>query len=62
MNWQQDEDKQSKKQNTICVRNHYTQTNTNNICCKVFDVEIYILSTFFILIQAVKFSAQKMST
>jgi hypothetical protein len=27
----QDEDKQDKKQNTICVGHHYTQTNTNNV-------------------------------
>jgi hypothetical protein len=27
----QDEDKQSKKYNTICVGYHYTQANTNNV-------------------------------
>jgi hypothetical protein len=27
----QDEDKQNKKHNTICVGHHYTQTNTNNV-------------------------------
>ena len=27
----QDEDKQNKKYNTICVGYHYTQTNTNNV-------------------------------
>jgi hypothetical protein len=26
----QDEDKQDKKHNTICIGHHYTQTNTNN--------------------------------
>ena len=26
----QDEDKQDKKHNTICVGHHYTQINTNN--------------------------------
>ena len=36
-NWQhrvhktQDEDKQSKNNNTICVGHHYAQTNTNNV-------------------------------
>jgi hypothetical protein len=24
-------DKQNKKHNTICVRHHYAQTNTNNV-------------------------------
>jgi len=27
----QDEDKQSKKHNTICVRHYYMETNTNNV-------------------------------
>ena len=27
----QDEDKQNKKHNTICVGHHYAQTNTNNV-------------------------------
>ena len=27
----QDEDKQNKQQNTICVGHHYLQANTNNI-------------------------------
>ena len=27
----QDEDKQSKKHNTICVGHHYAQTNINNV-------------------------------
>ena len=27
----QDEDKQKKKHNTICVGHHYTQANTNNV-------------------------------
>jgi len=27
----QDEEKQNKKQNTICVGHHSTQTNTNNV-------------------------------
>jgi len=27
----QDDDKQNKKHNTICVGHHYTQTNTNNV-------------------------------
>ena len=36
-NWQdlahktQDEDKQNKKHNAMCVGQHYTQTNTNNV-------------------------------
>jgi hypothetical protein len=36
-NWQhwvhktQDEDKQNKKHNTICVGQYYIQTNTNNV-------------------------------
>jgi phosphoenolpyruvate carboxylase len=30
-NWQQDEEKQNKKHNIICVEHHYTQTNTNNV-------------------------------
>ena len=31
-NWQQDQEKQNKKHNTICVVYLYTQTNTNKIC------------------------------
>jgi len=27
----QGEEKQNKNHNTICVRHHYTQTNTNNV-------------------------------
>jgi len=27
----QDEDKQNKKHNIICVRHHYMQTSTNNV-------------------------------
>jgi len=27
----QDEDKQNKIHNTICIEHHYTQTNTNNV-------------------------------
>ena len=27
----QDEDKHNKSHNTICVGNHYTQTNTNSV-------------------------------
>jgi hypothetical protein len=27
----QDEEKQNKKHNTLCVGYHYTQTNTNNV-------------------------------
>ena len=27
----QDEDKQNKKHNTICILHHYEQTNTNNV-------------------------------
>jgi hypothetical protein len=27
----QDEDKQNKKYNTVCVGHHYTKTNTNNV-------------------------------
>jgi hypothetical protein len=27
----QDEEKENKTHNTICVRHHYTQTNTNNM-------------------------------
>ena len=32
-NWQQDEEKQNKKHNTVCVGHHFTQTNNVNKTC-----------------------------
>jgi len=34
----QDEDKQNKKHNTICVGHHYAQTNTNNVNTTCFPM------------------------
>jgi hypothetical protein len=46
-NWQQDEDKQNEKHNTICVGYHYAQTNTNNVNKTWFPSYLFQELVFF---------------